>query len=413
MIRPVKLAKINLTMQTGTILRWLKREGEEVNQDDPLAEVETDKAVNTVVSFYSGILKKILVPEGQEVPVDTLIAYIGAPEDVVPEEPVEATGDGGGEDAVSEPSHGEVAASVADRGGLAEVRLNASPLARRLARELGVDLSAVAGTGPQGRIGREDVLAAAKGGGSEAPAAATTAALSGPEGLSGQRVALSSLKKTTAELMARSHSEAPHIHLERTVVVAALESLRERLNAGGRDQRRYTLTDLLVKAVSRALATNPLLNASFRDGGVTMFSELNIGVAASTPRGLVVPVIRDCGGLSLERIRARRVELLSRAREGRQTAEDLQGGTFTITNLGMFGVDSFRPILNPGQSAILAVGAVRAAAVVEPAGGVVSRPVMNLCLGCDHRVVDGVEAARFLCDLTGALEQPELLAGDD
>ena len=387
MIRTMKLAKINLTMQTGTIVRWLKKEGERVERDEPLLEVETDKAVNTVESFYAGYLKKILVPEGQEVPVDTLIAYIGEKDDEVPAEPPAEMP----REKAKAPAQA-AAKGAAPRGGT----LNASPLARRLAAELGVDLSTVTGSGPDGRISKEDVLAASQRGVSAATPAAGT-----------RELPLSGLKKLTGERMKASYLEAPHIYLEVSVQAGALEALRARLNAGAGEAERFTLTDLLVRAVSLALKENPLLNATLRGGKILAFEEQGIGVAVAGPGGLVVPVLRGCQGLSLKQIRDRRRELVARAREGRQSAEDLGGGTFTITNLGMYGVDAFRPILYPGQAAILAVGAVRRMAVVDEAGKLSAQPVVQLTLGCDHRIVDGAEGAVFLRRLKKLLEQGE------
>jgi len=381
MIRKVKLAKINLTMQTGTIVRWLKNEGERVERDEPLLEVETDKAVNTVESFYAGYLKKILVPEGQEVPVDTLIAYIGEKDDEVPAEP--PAGEGIPAASASARSVQAAAKGGAPKGGT----LNASPLARRLAAEMGVDLGTVTGSGPDGRISKEDVLAART-----------------------RELPVSGLKKLTGERMKASYLEAPHIYLEVSVQAGPLEALRTRLNAGASEAERFTLTDLLVRAVSLALKENPLLNATLRGGKILAFEEQGIGVAVAGPGGLVVPVLRGCQGLSIKQIRDRRRELVARAREGRQTAEDLGGGTFTITNLGMYGVDAFRPILYPGQAAILAVGAMRPMAVA--AGGKLSvQPVVQLTLGCDHRIVDGAEGAVFLRRLKKLLEQPGVLEG--
>ena len=387
MIRTMKLAKINLTMQTGTIVRWLKKEGERVERDEPLLEVETDKAGNTVESFYAGYLKKILVPEGQEVPVDTLIAYIGEKDDEVPAEPPAEMP----REKAKAPAQA-AAKGAAPRGGT----LNASPLARRLAAELGVDLSTVTGSGPDGRISKEDVLAASQRGVSAATPAAGT-----------RELPLSGLKKLTGERMKASYLEAPHIYLEVSVQAGALEALRARLNAGAGEAERFTLTDLLVRAVSLALKENPLLNATLRGGKILAFEEQGIGVAVAGPGGLVVPVLRGCQGLSLKQIRDRRRELVARAREGRQSAEDLGGGTFTITNLGMYGVDAFRPILYPGQAAILAVGAVRRMAVVDEAGKLSAQPVVQLTLGCDHRIVDGAEGAVFLRRLKKLLEQGE------
>jgi pyruvate dehydrogenase E2 component (dihydrolipoamide acetyltransferase) len=401
MIKGVKLAKINLTMQSGRIVRWLKKEGDRIERDQPLLEVETDKAVNTVESFHGGYLKKILVPEGEEVPVDTLIAWVGDLEDEVP--------------AGLPASPGTQAASRV---------INASPLARRLASELGVDLTTISGSGPHGRIGKEDVMAATQ--------SRSSGRSAGAQGAAAPVVPLAGLKKTTADRMKASYLDAPHIHLDLSIEAGALEALRSRLNAGpgvgARPARqaageraealpadkRFTLTDLLVRAVSLALADNPLLNASYREGGIAVFDEQGIGIAVSSPRGLVVPVIRGCQALGLPQIRDRRRELVARARQGCQTAEDLTGGTFTISNLGMLGVDAFRPILYPGQAGILAVGALRSVAVPDRAGGFTAKAMIQLTLGCDHRVVDGAEGAAFLRRLRQLLEDPSrLTAGDE
>jgi pyruvate dehydrogenase E2 component (dihydrolipoamide acetyltransferase) len=274
-----------------------------------------------------------------------------------------------------------------------------------------VDLRQVTGSGPDGRISKEDVLAAAQ----RAGASQGTAAAPGDDAAAVRATGvterpLAGLKKRTGERLKASYLEAPHIHLDVSVRAGALEALRARLNAAEGGAPRYTLTDLLVRAVSLALKENPLLNATLREGRILAFDEQGIGLAVAGPSGLVVPVIRGCQSLSLRQIRDRRRELVARAREGRQTAEDLGGGTFTITNLGMFGVDAFRPILYPGQAAILAVGAVRLQAVAEESGALSAQPVVQLTLGCDHRIVDGAEGARFLGRLKQALEKPAGLA---
>jgi pyruvate dehydrogenase E2 component (dihydrolipoamide acetyltransferase) len=377
-------------------------------------------------------LKKILVPPGQEVPVDTLIAYIGEKDDEVPAEPP-PEGHPAGAPAPAAPAAQAAAAGAAVRsraGGQPAAAgsgpINASPLARRLAAELGVDLSQVTGSGPDGRIGREDVLAASqRGGASQRGAAAVSATPAGGGASSAAReLPLSGLKKLTGERMKASYQEAPHIHLEVSVRAGALEALRARLNAGakpakeggakpakeGGEAERYSLSDMLVRAVSLALKDNPLLNAAWRDGRILSSDEQGIGLAVAGPNGLVVPVIRGCQSASLSQIRDRRRELVARVREGRQTAEDLGGGTFTISNLGMFGVDAFRPILYPGQAGILAAGAVRLQAVAEDSGALSAQPVLQLTLGCDHRIVDGADGARFLRQLKQLLEQPEALA---
>jgi pyruvate dehydrogenase E2 component (dihydrolipoamide acetyltransferase) len=397
-INVVKLAKIGLTMETGTILKWLKSEGDYVQQDDPLLEVETDKSVNTVESFYTGYLKKILVQEGEEVPVETVIAYIGDQDDEVPE------ADGSVE---VEAARKVRKRSPAPAGGIptastnatpaSDGRINASPLARRLASEMGVDLSTVTGTGPGGRIGREDILAAAQGAGESVEVDDV------------EEQPLSGVRKVAAERIKASYLDAPHIYLEISVDVSELDRNRKNTNAKNKDGVHLTVTDFLVRGVTLALRDNPRLNATIHEASVRLFKTINIGIAVSTSLGLVVPVIKNCTDLSLSQIAARREELIDRAREGKQTREDLSGGTFTITNLGMFGVEGFQPILNPGQAAILAAGAIVATPVVEESGTILAKEVMRLTLACDHRIVDGAEAAEFLREIKSVLEEVDSL----
>ena len=397
MIKAVKLAKIGLTMETGVILKWLKAEGDFVQQDDPLLEVETDKSVNTVESFYTGYLKKILVQEGEEVPVETLIAYIGDQDDEVPAakggEDVETAGRT--PQASPAPHDGTPPATTpADTIPAVSGRINASPLARRLAAEMGVDLSTVTGTGPGGRIGREDILAAAKS--SNAPRAGEEAA---PEAADAEELPLSGLRKLAAERIKASYLDAPHIYLEISVDVSELDRIRKKITAKNKEGIPLTVTDFLVRGATLALKDNPRLNATFQGASIRIFKTVNIGIAVSTAQGLVVPVIKNCGALSLSQIAAKRKELVGRARDGKQTREELSEGTFTITNLGMFGIEAFQPILNPGQAAILAAGAIVTTPVVDESEAILARKVMRLTLACDHRVVDGAEAAKFLADL--------------
>ena len=385
MIIAVKLAKIGLTMETGIIRQWLKAEGDFVEQDDPLLEVETDKSVNTVESFYTGYLKKIVVPEGAEVPVETIIAYIGDKDDEVP--------------AVVEmdnrappiPPAATEQSPVEKSGPAPAGRTNASPLARRLAAEKGIDLSTVNGTGPGGRIGREDVLAAA----AASPVDDENKPAPGG-GMEAEELPLNGLRRLVAERTKASYLDAPHIYLQVSVDVAEMERLRTRLNAENNKDNHLTVTDFLVRASAIALKNNPRLNAAIQGYTVRLFKAVNVGIAVSTGDGLVVPVIKECERISLVDIAARRKELIDRARAGRQTMEDLSAGTFTVTNLGMFGIDSFQPILNPGQSAILSVGAISRAPIIAESGELKTASLMKLTLACDHRVVDGAEGARLL-----------------
>jgi pyruvate dehydrogenase E2 component (dihydrolipoamide acetyltransferase) len=401
MIKAVKLAKIGLTMETGVILKWLKAEGDFVQQDDPLLEVETDKSVNTVESFYTGYLKKILVQEGEEIPVETIIAYIGDKDDNIPDakdgEEVEATGETS--PTYSTPHGGPPKATTpAETTPAGSGRINASPMARRLAAEMGVDLSSVTGTGPRGRIGREDILAVAQSSSSQGEGEV-------PEAGDVEELPLSGVRKVVAERIKASYLDAPHIYLEISVDVSDLDRIRKNTNEKIKDSAHLTVTDFLVRGVTLALKDNPRLNATFQSASIRIFKTVNIGIAVSSAQGLVVPVIKNCGSLSLSQIAMRREELIGRAREGKQTREDLSVGTFTITNLGMLGIEAFQPIINPGQAAILAAGAIVTTPVVDESGAILARKVMRLTLACDHRVVDGAEAARFLSNLKVRLEE--------
>ena len=402
MIKEVILAKIGLTMETGTILKWLKKEGDYVEQDDQLLEVETDKVTTVVEAYHPGYLKKIIEKEGSEVPVNAVIAYVGEKEDDL-DSFLKDTGSGDRVEQVSpvsaEPEKGENKAK-----GTARVRVNASPLAKRLASELGVDLSLIKGTGPDKRIGKEDVQAAARELASEGRQEYTPVKDSDVKILSEKK--LTGIKKVVAGRMKASYNDAPHIHLELSVDMTNTSFLRERLNKEAEKLKHVTYTDIIVKAAAEVLKKNRLLNATLREDTVVIFDDINIGIAVSTDKGLVVPVIKNTDKLDLAEISLASGNLIDRIRDGKQSIEDVSGGTFTITNLGMFGIESFKPILNPGQSAILAVGVIKETAAAGGSGQVIFRPMMNLSLACDHRIVDGADGAKFLSELKELLENP-------
>jgi pyruvate dehydrogenase E2 component (dihydrolipoamide acetyltransferase) len=402
MIKEVILAKIGLTMETGTILKWLKKEGDYVEQGDQLLEVETDKVTTVVEAFHPGYLKKIIQKEGSEVPVNAVIAYVGEKDDDLDS----FLQDRGSRDSV------ELASSVSTDAkkvenkakGTARVRVNASPLAKRLAAELGVDLSLVKGTGPDNRIGKEDVQAAAKelvSGGRQEYAAVKD---SDVKILSEEK--LTGIKKVIAGRMKASYNDAPHIHLELSVDMTNASLLRDRMNKESEKVKHITYTDIIVKTAAEVLKKNRLLNATLREDVVLIFEDINIGIAVSTDKGLVVPVIKNADNLDLAGISLASRNLIDRVRAGKQSIDDVSGGTFTITNLGMFGVESFKPILNPKQSAILAVGVIKETAAAGESGQVLFRPMMNISLACDHRIIDGAEGAKFLSELKGLLENP-------
>lgn len=404
MIKEVILAKIGLTMETGTIVSWLKTEGDYVEQGDELLEVETDKVSTVVEAFHPGYLKKILVTEGQEVPVNTVIAFVGEKDD-----DIDAFIDKTKNKAQIE-SATAVSAKV-ERGegsqSKTRVKIKASPLAKRLAAELGVDLTTVKGTGPNGRIGKEDVLAAANTIASVDKTAQTQEATYEVKISSEKK--LSGIKKLVAERMKASYSDAPHIHLELSVDMTSATALRDRLNKNTEDGKHISYTDIIVRAVTEVLKKYRLLNATLRGETIVIFEDINIGIAASTDDGLVVPVIRNTDKLSLAEISAACRKQIDKVRQGKQSIEDVSNGTFTITNLGMFGIESFKPILNPGQSAILAVGMIKDTPVAGESGQVVLRPMMSITLACDHRVVDGTYGANFLSEFKETLENSDAI----
>lgn len=404
MIKEVILAKIGLTMETGTIVSWLKKEGDYVEQGDELLEVETDKVTTVVEAFHPGYLKKILVAEGQEAPVNTVIACIGEKDDDI-DAFMDKTKDKDQIESVTAVS------AKGERGSVSQsktrVKINASPLAKRLAADLGVDLAIVKGTGPDGRVGKEDVLAAANKIASEDKPSQTQESKYEIKIFSEKR--LTGIKKLVAERMKASYSDAPHIYLELSVDMTSAAALRDRLNKNTEDGKHITYTDIIVRAVTEVLKKHRLLNATLRGDSIVIFEDINIGIAASTDKGLVVPVIKNTDKLDLAEISAACRNQIDKVRQGKQSIEDVSNGTFTITNLGMFGIESFKPILNPGQSAILAVGMIKDTPVAGESGQVVLRPMMSISLACDHRVVDGVYGASFLSELKEILENSDAI----
>ncbi len=408
MIKEVILAKIGLTMETGKILAWLKKEGEYIERDEPLFEVETDKVTTVVESFHTGYLKRIVVKEGEEVPVNTVIAYVGDKDDEVAvgekgmseDREKEFVGGIRTEEVIPTRERAEKQETTFSGGGIPS-KINASPLARRLAREYGIDLSKLQGTGPEGRIGKEDVLAAAK-------------KLTVKEGVAAQeevkergiRISeeqkLTGIKKLVAERMKESYADAPHIHLELTADMTEASKLREIMNR--KKKVHVTYTDIMVRSAASALKKHPLLNATIKDDTVILYRDINIGIATATERGLIVPVLKNAEDLNLTDISAQCKDLLEKVRAGKLSLDDLSNGTFTITNLGMFGIESFKPILNPGQAAILAVGLIKNTPLADDSGKIKIKPVISLSLGCDHRIVDGADGAKFLNDLKRILE---------
>jgi len=405
----VKLPRLGQGMEAGTIVKWLKSEGDRVEKGEPLFEVDTDKATQEVEAEASGVLLKIAVESG-EVPVGQTIAVIGeAGETVAVEAPPEATATPAPpEPAAAGPApsgarpaqqNGDTSSTAEDTGD----RIKASPLARRIARERGIQLDSVRGTGPEGRIIAEDLERVEARPEEARPVPATTAAPSRPEDI--EAVPLTRIRATIARRLTQAW-EVPAFQLTVSADMTLSNELVERareLNPGV----RVTVTDLLTKVCAMALSRHRDVNVQFTEEAILRYPTANVGIAVAAPQGLVVPVIREAERLSLAETAARRTELVGRARDGKLAQADLEAGTFTISNLGMFGVDQFIAVLNPPQAAILAVGATTEQPVVKE-GAVVPRPLMTMTLTVDHRAVDGAAAADFLRTVKTFVEEPAL-----
>ena len=402
MASEVKLPRLGQGMEAGTIVKWLKAEGDRVERGEPLYELDTDKVTQEVEAEASGVLLRIAVAEG-EVPVGQTIAVIGeegeevpaisgGPEmarETVPEAPSRERADG-------RPAETERAPSLQ----AAEGRVKASPLARRIARERGIDLAALSGTGPEGRIVAEDV---------ERAAARPAPVVAPPPPVGEVEVEqLSSLRRTIARRLTEAW-EAPAFQIVMSADMTRAAELHRRLAEHAEEETpRPTLTDILTKACAAALIRHRDVNARFGGDAIERHPNADIGIAVAIPDGLVVPVIRGCERLTIAQLAAARADVVGRARAGKLRQDDLEGGTFTISNLGMFGVEQFVAVLNPPQAAILAVGAVEERpAAVE--GELVVRPLMTMTLTCDHRALDGATASDFLRTVKSFLEEPGLM----
>ena len=392
MAAEVKLPRLGQGMESGSIVKWLKAEGDRVEKGEPLYELDTEKVTQEVEAEAGGVLLRIAVREG-EVPVGQTIAFIGEPgEEVVSEGTVTGT--------VSVPVPEEAPAPApAPAATRTDGRLKASPLARRIARERGVQLAELSGTGPEGRIVAEDVERA-----SVAPTAPVGATTAPPVG-EVEQIPLTSVRRT----IARRLTEAWQVPVFQLQVSADMERVNDLLARRKEldPNARVTVTDVLTKVCAQALMRHPEVNVQFTEEALLRFPSANVALAVAAPQGLMVPVIKAAERLSLAEIAAARADVVERSRAGKLRAEDLEGGTFTISNLGMFGVERFIAVLNPPQAAILAVGATEERPVARE-GAVEVRPTMTMTLTVDHRAVDGAPAADFLRTVKTLLEEPGL-----
>ena len=420
MATDVTLPRLGQGMESGVIVRWLKQEGDTVAKGEPLYELDTDKVTQEVEAEVDGVLQKIVVAEG-EVEVGATIAVIetngagGAPaaeeapakEEEKADEPAPEAAEAAPETeaASSEPEAGPRGDAPPAAAAQGDGRLKASPLARRIARERGVDLATLTGTGPEGRILAEDVERAPAGGAAPAAGPAEAPALAPPGEI--EVVQLSSVRKTIARRLSEAWT-APVFQLgvsaDMTEVLALRETLVERMGEG---DVKPTVNDVFVKLAAVALVRHRAVNATFSGEEIQRHPAAHVGIAVAAPQGLVVPVVRDADRRTVQEIARARADLVSRARDNKLKLPDLEGGTFTISNLGMFGVEQFTAVLNPPQVAILAVGSVKDEVVVRD-GEVEVAPIVQMMLTCDHRAIDGADGATFLQTLVAFVERPAL-----
>jgi pyruvate dehydrogenase E2 component (dihydrolipoamide acetyltransferase) len=400
----VIMTKLGLTMKDGTVVNWLKKEGERVEKGEPLVEVETEKISSDLEAPASGVLLKITAEKGAIVPVSGLLGIIGEPnEDVSSIENTEAEAEISAAtpetEKVLKPSEAEISPE--------KVRI--SPLARKIAEEQKVDLTKITGTGPDGRIVKEDVLKAL---GKTETVGQPTANLS-KEGVEvAEVIPLVSMRKTIAERLFQSYSSAVHTTVITEVDMTEASKFRKGLVAKVKEETgaSLTYTGIIVKAAASALREHKLVNSTLEDQEIKILKNINVGVAVDIEEGLIVPVIRDADRKPLSEIAVLLSKLGEKARNRTLSMEEVAGGTFTVTNLGMLGVHTFIPIINPPQAAILGVGAIEDRPVIVE-GGIVARSRLNLSLVYDHRIINGAEAARFLQTMKRILEAPSTLNG--
>jgi pyruvate dehydrogenase E2 component (dihydrolipoamide acetyltransferase) len=418
----VTMPRLSDTMEEGTIATWLKKPGEQVSKGEVLAQIETDKATMDLTSFEAGTLQEILAPEGTTVAIGKPVARIGSGAAAAPSAP-EAT------PPPAEKSDSEAPKTPEARTNVAEApepmapseelngKVRASPMARHLASEHGLDLADIAGSGPQGRVVRADVEAALEAQSAPATEAAPVVATreapppppAPPTHDGDERISLSQMRRTIARRMADSTRTVPHFYLTTTVDATELGNLRKQINEQTADAGiKLTFNDLIVKGAALAIRKVPEVNVSFAEDSLVRHSHVHVGIAVATDRGLIVPVVRDADQKSVGQIGRETRDLADRANSGKLQPPEYSGGTFTVSNLGMFGVEQFQAVINPPESAILAVGAITR----EPAeyqGEVALRDRLRLTLSVDHRALDGAIGARYLQALKALLEKPMLL----
>lgn len=396
------MPKLSDTMTEGTLLRWLKGEGDKVEVGDVLAEIETDKAVMEMEAFDEGVLEKILVPDGAKVPVGVQIAQLSGRVSAASRVARSAAAFHTLTTTSSPPA---ASPSPSSRSCM---RVKASPLAKKIAAELKVDLSQLRGTGPGGRIVSRDVKAILAGSGSSAVSSSSHPVLP-------RRIELSGMRRSIASRLLESKTQIPHFYLQLEVDATPLTRLRKQLSedvqatSNANNNQKITVNDFVLLAVARAATSYPKINATFTGDVILQYETVHLAIAVAVEDGVVTPVIRNAQNLSLREISLAVRDLATRARGKKLRPEEYQGGTITVSNLGVYGIESFSAIINPPQAAILAVGAIVSKPVVTSEGQIIAGQRMSLSLSCDHRIIDGAAAAEFLTASRKFLEIPESL----
>ncbi len=442
----VIMPKMGDAMEEGTLVKWLKSEGDEVSEGDPIAEIETDKVTLELEAEDAGTLAQLIASEGQDIPVGEAIAFIAGEGEEVPERngggEAQAAGgeaeeggeeDGGGAQARTATEEPEAAEAPSGNGaaGAADGNFRASPIVRRLARENNLDLSRVEGSGPAGRIVERDVRAAMERGDAEAdgqadgqaaPAEAQPEQQAAQAGLQAptlpeptdapgtQLVEPTRMQRVIAERMTEAKQHVPHFYATVEVKMDAALALRKQLNAQlEAEGMKLSVNDFVMKAVAVALRNYPNLNALYTSRGIELHEKVDMAMAVALDAGLITPVIRDIGSKGLATISRESKDLASRARDGKLKPEEYQGGTFTVSNMGMFGVESFTAIINPPQAAIVAVSSIERRPSYDESGEVVPGSFMKLTLSADHRIANGRDGALYMSEVKRVLENPVML----
>ncbi len=407
----ITMPKLSDTMEEGTVLKWFKKEGDYVQQGEVLFEVETDKAVMEVESFFSGVISSIFVQEGEKVPVGTLIAMIGGEDkktvpqseplkkDTKKEEEVHASQE------KRKPPKLHVVYQKKEKGVISTIEgVNASPVARSYAKQRGIDLTLIEGTGEGGTITLKDVRAFRE----RKVVKEDTLPLIQRETLPSEEITdLSRMRKAIAATVSYSKQRIPHFYVTYEIDMNRITTQLEDLNQKKEGKEKITINDVIIRAAVSTLTHYPYLNAIFPEQGLILKKEINIGVVMALPDGLIIPTLKNCGSLTLEQISIAVRNLRDKAASGKFSSADLTDGTFSISNLGVLGVTDFAAIIYPPQTAILAVGAIKDTPVIKD-GSVVPTKIMKVTLSVDHRVVDGITAANFLRDMKKFLETEDL-----